>query len=142
MNSFIFILLFSVMGCAKVNYQHKPIEVSIPKDMDNGYMVLSFANHATIRDYEEEYSRYMFNESLIVELPDEVKSISFNSSFIKPSLGVYYNDVKICSYNYVLGKYVSNCNNSLTIKAFDVITIKGIPRSNTITLRLAYMRNL
>jgi hypothetical protein len=116
--------------------------VEIPDNSNTGVIVLNFANHATVNEPEDELTTTSLNEPLLLTLPFFLNSITFQSAFYKPNLGIEVNGVEVCSYVWTVNAYKmsQNCFSDLDLTPNDIITVKNIPKSQTITLTVSYQR--
>jgi hypothetical protein len=138
MKTIALLMFLTLMSCAKVNYKELETVVKIPKTVSNGFLTLTFANHALLRDFDDELTSFKFEESISLELNTTFKSYTFISLINKPQIKVFINNDYVCSYQFY-DKYYNDCL-VLTIKKNDVIMFKNIPKSNTITVSAYFIK--
>lgn len=116
--------------------------IEVPSNQNSGSLNMNFANHATVRDVENEYSRYQLSEPLLLKLPLKIQSYTYASSMSKPVLTLVVNDVSVCNYSWTGTEYVmaSNCYKELDLTPNDVVELTNIPKSQTVSVLFQYQR--
>lgn len=116
--------------------------VEVPSDLNSGQIGLTFANHSTLNDPDDELTSYSLSEPLLLTLPNYVSSFTFSSSSYKPNLIVLINNMQVCAYVWNSTSYQKsqNCSSDLDLTPNDVIQVLNIPKSQTISLQVKYQR--
>lgn len=81
------------------------------------------------------------SSDLIITLPLHIQT-SYELTFPKPRLDLVLNNQYLCSYSYSneTNKYEvnANCDLAVNVNSGDLLTLFGVPESQTVTLKINY----
>ena len=147
--SIIILISFFSFSCAKevssnetsLTPSTNPV-VEVPSDENSGTLKISFANHATLNEPDDQLTFKYLEEHLLLTFPDDISSITFLSSLYKPNLTILVNNIPVCTYvwDFVSYKKSNSCHATIDLTPNHRITVINIPKSQTITLTFPYQR--
>lgn len=148
MKCILILISFILFSCSKEvasssnNLSARNPVVEVPENTNIGNIVMSFANHATVNEVDDELTSISLHEPLLLTLPAFINNITFQSSSMKPNLILEVNNQVVCVYAWEKNSYkrTQNCYAELDLTPNDVITVKNIPKSQTITFTVSYQR--
>lgn len=142
------ILVLGLTSCSKevstnsTSLSSKTPVVEVPSDSTTGTLKMNFANHATVNETEDELSVYSLAQPLLLTLPSTISTITYTSAGYKPNLTVVVNNQTVCVYVWNNGAYrmTQSCYVELDLTTSDVITVKNVPRSQTVSVSVQYTK--